>query len=242
MKKNILLLSMMLQSYSLQSSASSYTMENAALDLYDSEGTHFILNYEMLGGAIDFDNQTGFFDFARPPSHNITVYTDIVEIDQWGGVSGSGDTESHDFTWTTNRYWAGTELVSCNISLGYNGCIDENESGLLLFDQENYSYDFTLSEGQFSLGLFMDWSTNEDIPTLNILQSTHVDINGVITFESVDSDNDGAPGHQMLTAPFVNQTVALSGVLVPVSAVPVPASLWLFVSGLLGLVGFVRKT
>jgi len=36
-------------------------------------------------------------------------------------------------------------------------------------------------------------------------------------------------------------TFALAGALAPMSPVPVPAAVWLFGSGLLGLAGFARR-
>jgi len=105
-------------------------------------------------------------------------------------------------------------------------------------------YAFSLTDAnQFATGLFLDWSVNNDIPVLSVFQITNdPSVDGFMNVFSVDSDGDGVPGTAMLTAPFPNQTPSWSGTLTPmVSAVPVPAAVWLFGSGLLGLVGFGRK-
>ena len=58
--------------------------------------------------------------------------------------------------------------------------------------------------------------------------------------------SDGISGSPMTTAPFLGFNVNLdlteiSAVTVVYSPVPVPAAVWLFGSGLMGLVGFVRR-
>lgn len=55
---------------------------------------------------------------------------------------------------------------------------------------------------------------------------------------ALDGDLDGVIGNALIDGPFQGNTIYLEGQL---SAVPVPAAVWLFGSGLVGLVGVARK-
>lgn len=58
---------------------------------------------------------------------------------------------------------------------------------------------------------------------------------------SIDTDNDGTPGTAMNNGVFPGWTFAFSGDFVGVPEVPVPAAVWLFGSGLLGLLAVARR-
>jgi len=102
----------------------------------------------------------------------------------------------------------------------------------------SFSYDYTLSAGQLAVGLYMDWGVNQDIAILAIFDC------GVGTAgsfcSSVDTDGIAPLGTAMQNGPFAgdNITFAFEGT---VSAVPIPAAVWLFGSGLIGLVGLARR-
>lgn len=100
-----------------------------------------------------------------------------------------------------------------------------------------YNYNAGISNigaGQVAVGTLFDWSTSVDIPVLAVFDCTSVA--GVCT--GINSTAGGA----MQTGPFAGATPAFNGTgsLAP-SAVPVPAAVWLFGSGLLGLVGVARR-
>lgn len=57
----------------------------------------------------------------------------------------------------------------------------------------------------------------------------------IATVIAIDTDSDGIPGTAMLTGPFPGFTHQINGTLTQV--VPIPATLWLFASGLLALFG-----
>jgi len=59
-------------------------------------------------------------------------------------------------------------------------------------------------------------------------------------FTSTDFDGDGVPGSSMVDGPFTGFNANFN-IRAEVSAVPVPASLWLMGSGLLGLFGVLRR-
>ena len=133
----------------------------------------------------------------------------------------------------------------------------------------DFTYNYNLAPGQFAAHTLFDWSTSNDIPVLAIMQVTNdpaadggvmqvasVDLNGQITGNPFGTNTDpsttalyGVPmfdcpansNPDVACGPFPNQTPIFSGSIVPVSAVPVPAAVWLFGSGLLGLVGVARR-
>jgi hypothetical protein len=99
-----------------------------------------------------------------------------------------------------------------------------------------FSYTFHLTGNQVAAGTFFDWSGNNGIPVLTIYSC----------------DTGGSPNActgaslPMATAPFPGQQPGFNGTTTtdfPVSGspVPVPAAVWLFGSGLVGLVGVARR-
>ena len=90
--------------------------------------------------------------------------------------------------------------------------------------QGSYSYTFTLSEGQVAWGTLFTWSVSNDIPVLNIMDCGTGNVGDFCT----------GIGTPMQTPPFPGEEFLFNGV---VSSVPLPATAWLFGSGLLGLIG-----
>ena len=62
---------------------------------------------------------------------------------------------------------------------------------------------------------------------------------GATSLALLDTDGDGTPGIAFTSGPFIGFTMAIEGVASPV---PLPATVWLFGSGLLlGLIGISRR-
>ncbi len=109
-------------------------------------------------------------------------------------------------------------------------------------------YNFTVAEGQVGAHMLLDWGLTSNIDVVNVWDvSSSGDIQ---TYTSTDWDGDGIPGGAMLdsgalvgfSASFNLEGSDLANVnITPPSAVPVPAAVWLFGSGLLGLVGVARR-
>jgi len=81
----------------------------------------------------------------------------------------------------------------------------------------------------------------------NWAASTNIDVvqvwdfcNTCGAYTSTDIDGDGVHGIGMLDGPFAT-TNANFDFVVPVSAVPVPAAVWLFGSGLIGFLGMTAR-
>lgn len=99
--------------------------------------------------------------------------------------------------------------------------------------QGNYSYNFTLTGTQMAFGTFFTWSVTNDIPVLAIIDCGAAAVGDACT----------GTGTPMQVGPFPGQAPAFNGVVsqADVSAVPVPAAVWLFGSGLVGLAGVARR-
>lgn len=89
-------------------------------------------------------------------------------------------------------------------------------------EQGDYNYSVDLAMGETAFGTYFTWSVNPNIPV-------------VAVFNQDGSSGQAVP---MQVGPFPGQAPTFQGT---VSAVPVPAAVWLFGSGLLGLVGVARR-
>jgi len=87
----------------------------------------------------------------------------------------------------------------------------------------------SMTDNQVAVGLFWNWNTN----------------NGVAVLEIFDCISDVCMGQgvPMATGPFPGIPIIFNGTgsaTVP-SAIPVPAAMWLMLSGIVGLIGFSHK-
>ena len=85
--------------------------------------------------------------------------------------------------------------------------------------------------GQVGGHILFNWGGNNDIDVVNVW-----DVAGA-TYTATDVEGDGVAGYDMVDGPFVGYSAAFSFT----APVPVPAAVWLFGSGLLGLVGVARR-
>lgn len=255
MKKTAIAATLMLIAGGAQA-ATTHTMTDGRFDFVDAAGNLTTSGHNDVQGAFDMVNGLGSFDTSTP-FNGVTWHADIASMDMHSTMMGlpDGGAEAHDFTWENRTYFdAGFNLYNCRISGALNGCADEIAAGYTQFGASSFgSYTYNLSAGQFAAGVFFDWSTNEDIPVLAIMQVVNVNPDGSMDVVSVDINGNvsgmgsGACGTfdlcgvAMATSPFPGQTPIFSGTIVPVSAVPVPAAVWLFGSGLIGLAGVARR-
>lgn len=93
----------------------------------------------------------------------------------------------------------------------------------------SWSFNFTLSAGQVAWGTLWEWNGNTNIAILNVMDCGAMNPGDACT---------GVAGYPAQNGPIVGQNPTFNGV---VSAVPVPAAVWLMGSGLLGLMGLARR-
>ena len=189
---------------------------------------------------IDFPTSVGSGSFASGIPFNGAPWT--ADVDQVFTAPGPGT-----YNWTNRNFDDGdfVDIQSCRTGNQIDGCtalIDDPLFNELGSGSPGPGYTFdngagSAGLGQFSVGMFFDWSTNNDIPVF-------------AQFDILDDPNDGqfsvsSDGTPMATAPFLGQTAAFGGTMVCTDCapppIPVPAAVWLFGSGLLGLVGVARR-
>ena len=132
-------------------------------------------------------------------------------------ASGVADTDNLGTTFSGTFFgkaWTATTMAAFTTSGSWAGTSVQGA----------YSYSFTLGAGQVAFGTFFDWSTCCGIPVLAIF----------------NADGSAGPGVPMQTGPFPGQAPTFQGITSP-SAFPVPAAIWLFGSGLIGLAGVARR-
>lgn len=211
---------------------------------------------------------TGTFtlpDATTPPSGQFTTtntfngYTWVADVDTMFFYDTNGPaTQTFSYEWMNRVFLPFSTAGACRTGVSLDGCSAFDPAKELITSRivRGYSFDLT-NAGQFAAGVFFDWSTNKDIPVLAIMQITNDPMtDGYMVVQSPDNrvsainpdptkpayqnSPDGNPGARMLVGPFPNQTPAFAGTLTP-QAIPVPAAVWLFGSGLLGLVGIARR-
>ena len=93
--------------------------------------------------------------------------------------------------------------------------------------QGDYNHNFTLAADQYAFGSYFSWGASDDIAL-------------IVIFDCSDGVNCNGVGGQFLQAgPIIGQEMIFNGTLA--APIPIPAAVWLFGSGLIGLFGFARR-
>lgn len=98
---------------------------------------------------------------------------------------------------------------------------------------EGTPLNFTVGAGQVGGHILFDWGVTSDIDVVNVW-----DVSGD-TYTSTDVDGDGVLGLGMTDGAFVGFNANFN--FTAPAEVPVPAAVWLFGSGLVGLAGIARR-
>jgi hypothetical protein len=161
-----------------------------------------------------------FMDFPGAPNTTVST-TSVVDTAAGSGQFNSGSTPFFGIPWTGTVTF-GAEASGAG-SWMYNMGTGSSATG---------TYNFSLAPGQVAMGILFDWNVSMGIPVLNILNADG---------SGVDIDGDGVLGTKMAAGPFVGSPVGFAGQPAGGSPIPVPAAVWLFGSGLVGLVGVARR-
>lgn len=214
-------------------------------------------------GGPDYNGTYGGHGYAFGGTNNVTftwdgtIFTSDADYTGPGGISNATLSSPQGFfgyNWTAHTVQIfGPGTYSFDTALGSGN----TESGTLTM---------TVADGQLGVHLLFDWNENYNIDIVNVWDinstfsncgSSFIDPSAqnclytgnnntagntastVWLFASTDDDGDGTLGVAMAPGgPFAGFNANFN--LVP-QAVPVPAAIWLFGSGLLGLMGIARR-
>jgi len=155
-------------------------------------------------------------------------------------LSGVGGTVGTDTT-VTGAIGGGTWSVASTTP--FFGLTWTAHSGTT-FGPGTYSFDtieggtytgIVVGAGQVGGHILFDWGTTADIDVINVWDVTD-NGDGTFSYFSTDVDGDGYRGLGMIDGAFPGFNANFD-----MTAVPVPAAVWLLGSGLVGLVGVARR-
>jgi len=121
--------------------------------------------------------------------------------------------------------------------------------GTVGIDQGPWNYNFHLSGNEVAAGMLFTWGTAVNIAVLQIFDCGP-GAGACPGTQGASLNDQGAhatPGVEMANGPFTGQHATFHGTTTDVfpdsgtSEVPVPAAVWLFGSGLVGLAGVARR-
>ena len=143
-----------------------------------------------------------------------------------GSITDAGTGSFTSLTVFFGQHWTATATTFFSAGSGANTWAGTAPAGA-------YSYNFSLTANQVAWGTLFDWNANPLIPVLNIMTCTGLTAGSSCT----------GVGTPMQTPPFAGQAPAFNGVVTADfgAAIPIPAAVWLFGSGLLGLAGVARR-
>lgn len=125
------------------------------------------------------------------------------------------------------------------VGVGYNSTF-YTSPGTYTFDSTpdalfpSVPISMTIGNDQLGMRTFIDWNSN----IYDILMVWDVTTSGnLTTYTAIDVDGDGIRGYNMVSGPFAGLNVTMDVAV----ATPIPAAVWLFSSGLLGLIGMARR-
>jgi len=169
------------------------------------------MNKSILAGALALS-------LGTVATNASALVIDITQMNFGGPSPASGVVDTANMGTTFNGTFFSAPWVATTLSTQTEGTF--NFAGTSV--QGDYDYTINLAMGETAFGTYFTWSVNPDIPVVAVF------------------NQDGSAGQAvpMQIGPFPGQAPTFQGT---VSAVPVPAAVWLFGSGLLGLVGVARR-
>ncbi len=217
------------------------------MNFYDAAGvlghtdTTVVGDFNLAGTGTGI-SQFGTFESVTP----FFGYLWTADVDMMFSAQANG-LGAQNYSWDNRTFTdiaGGTyQQITCKTGMTIDGCAGVDPTWTQTATATlGYSFSFT-NMGQMAAGTFFDWSVNDDIAVLAVFQASPTATGFDVA--SVDTDGDGVPGTAMNNGPFNGQTPEFSGAMTcqdcAPPAIPVPAAVWLFGSGLIGLVGVARR-
>lgn len=209
-------------------------------------------NFTMLDGSGGLVGGTNDVSFTWDGSLNTSFQDNGAGTN--ATLASANSTPFFGQSWTAYNvtlYGPGTYTISTADTSGSADC-----PFLLTTCASAGNYTVTVGAGQIGAHMKFAWGTTEGIDVLNVWQpgdwtalnptdAIWTGAGGTYTgpvydFVSTDWNGDNNAGAGMIDGPFAGFNANFS-VNQDVAPVPVPAAVWLFGSGLLGLVGIARR-
>ena len=185
------------------------------------------------GAQATIYNVTGLFKMFNPSGSQIGVDDPFVNGTYNDAVPTSMALASpqpfQGLLWTAN----GGSVETAPNTYTFEACLSDGSS----FCSPPAPISMTVGANQWGGHLLFNWGSSVNIDVLNVWDVVN-NLDGSISLNSTDPEGDGIFGIPMVDGPFKGFSVSYDLTL---TAVPVPAAVWLFVSGLLGLVGMARR-
>jgi hypothetical protein len=189
------------------------------------------------GFNVDGSISYPFFGDAIPTAVDVSGFNDItglgtIEVTITGaGNHNFGAIFDHDIDETANTFFNEVGAVHGAAAVNQGWEIDEPFFSFIYSDFESdsllvFSGNNSLSPDDVSMAMSWKFMLAQGERAL-ITMALGTTLPGGFSLEQLDRDS--------------NQSIFLSSTLGITSAVPVPAALWLFGSGLIGLIGFSRR-
>lgn len=175
-------------------------------------------------------------------STNASANLVVTSMDFGGNYAAEG-TINDDGTWGSFNsidnffYQPWTATQESDVITNSNGVTFAGSTALGAYD---FSADIAnMTNDQVAVGSYFNWNGNNDIAVLAVFDCTSG--TGCVG-QTIGADGNMFGGMQ--TPPFAGSVPAFNGtgtLSAGVSEVPVPAAVWLFGSGLVGLAGIARR-
>ena len=176
-------------------------------------------------GANAMSMTSATFTMKSPGGGNVGVFSDVTgDITPGDGSGGTWSVASTSpffgFVWTAHdgvTFGPGTYTIDTIEGGVYTGIV--------------------VGAGQVGGHILFDWNTATNIDVVNVWDVCTV----CGSYTSTDVNGNGVPGLPMIDGAFPGFSANFDFVAPAAAPIPVPAAVWLFGSGLMGLVGVARR-
>lgn len=170
--------------------------------------------------------------FPVPPEYSIDATYQV--LDPASGLAVDGG--AVDFFPASGADFSFSLLVNVGEGSGTTTYEPGNHSFVSVADAvfPSRQVNFEVGPGQLGMHALIDWnaSTFDFLVVWDVIQTGNI-----IDLVATDADGDGVRGFQLVSGPFAGMNMFMDATIVT----PLPSAVWLFGSGLAGLVGAARR-